>query len=284
MDFIRNIMVSMMEKLILPQIVHASIYRSRLLYKKDGLTLPRTVSYFEIELPIESGGVSFIDARQKEIRPHMVICAKPGQVRYTKLPFSCRYLHLQIESGPLYETLMRLPEYIPITDAENYGDTFEKIASLCQSESETDRILVHSMILRLVYDLDREVRISEQRLKSPQSSVITAVKNYIREDLTRDLSLKAIADHVAFSPTYLHTVFLQKTGVTLHRYVEEKRIQKSIELLTNTTLTLTEIALECGFGSQSYYSYAFKKAKGLSPRKYVKELHKQYPSLTADDE
>lgn len=265
----------------MPEIVHAALYRSRMLYKKDGVTSPRTVTYFEIELPIESGGTSFINARQEKIHTNMVICAKPGQVRHTKLPFSCRYLHLRIESGPLYEMLMRLPEYIPITDIKNYGDTFEKIAALCQSKSDADLLLANSMILRLIYDLDREVRVLRQR---QQSDVITTVKNYIREDLTQDLSLKAIADRVAFSPTYLHTVFLQKTGVTLHKYVEKKRIQKSVELLTNTSLTLTEIALECGFGSQSYYSYAFKKAMGLSPRKYVKELHRQYPTLTVDDE
>ena len=62
----------------------------------------------------------------------------------------------------------------------------------------------------------------------------------------------------------------------LHEYVEEQRIKKAIDLMLSTNMTLTQIAYECGFSSQSYFSYAFKHAKGMSPRTYAKKLIGKY--------
>ena len=86
--------------------------------------------------------------------------------------------------------------------------------------------------------------------------------------LTRDLRLNAVADYVSFSPNYLHTLFLRETGITLRAYVEEVRIQKSIELLMESTMTLTEIAYACGFNDLSYFIKTFKAEKGITPRAF----------------
>ena len=62
----------------------------------------------------------------------------------------------------------------------------------------------------------------------------------------------------------------------LREYVEDRRIRKAVNLLIETDLTLAEIAYECGFSSQSYFSYAFKKKMGLTPREYAKEIYNRY--------
>ena len=63
---------------------------------------------------------------------------------------------------------------------------------------------------------------------------------------------------------------------TLRDYVEQQRIKKAINLLQTTNLTLTQIAFECGFSSQSYFSYVFKRRMKKSPREYIKELYNMY--------
>ena len=52
---------------------------------------------------------------------------------------------------------------------------------------------------------------------------------------------------------------------------EEQRIKKSTNLLLTTNYSLTQIAFECGFSSQSYFSYVFKRHYGVSPSKYRTE-------------
>lgn len=64
--------------------------------------------------------------------------------------------------------------------------------------------------------------------------------------------------------------------MTLQKYVEEIRIERAERLLSETDMTLTEIAYECGFCSQSYFSYAFKRHTGTPPRTYAKRILERY--------
>jgi len=58
--------------------------------------------------------------------------------------------------------------------------------------------------------------------------------------------------------------------------VEEQRIKKAIDLLISTDCTLTDVAFECGFSSQSYFSYVFKRRMQKTPREYVQEIYSIY--------
>lgn len=53
-------------------------------------------------------------------------------------------------------------------------------------------------------------------------------------------------------------------------YLNEYRISKSIDMLKNTDMNITEIALRCGFGSSSYFAEVFKKYIGRSPKQFQK--------------
>lgn len=266
-----------MQALLLPDSVTAGVYRSRLLYRNDGLTPPRTVTFFELELPLESAGVSYLDGGHARIRTDTVICAKPGQTRRTRLPYSCRYVHLRIGGGALRDAAAALPDFIPLSDPRACAAALEAIAELCPPRDESSLILQYSLILRLIYDLQREADRERVMPKTPGDEAVEKAIAYVREDLTRDLSLKAVAEEVSFSQSYLHTLFRKKTGKTLRTYVEDLRFRRSVELLTNTSLTLTQIAFECGFGSQSYYSSVFRKRQGCTPREYVKKMCEAYP-------
>ena len=58
------------------------------------ITSNRKTTMFEIEIPIENGGISYINDERMPISPNMIICAKPGQTRHTKTPYKCYYAGL----------------------------------------------------------------------------------------------------------------------------------------------------------------------------------------------
>ncbi len=58
------------------------------------------------------------------------------------------------------------------------------------------------------------------------------------------------------------------TQTTTHRYLLNFRLKKSLELLTNTTLTISAISEKCGFASAYYFSYSFKAEFGKTPSEY----------------
>ncbi len=268
-----------MDFLYRPNIMSAGVYRSCMVYKNEKFSPRRTVDVFEIELPLEQQGVSFIDGKRYPVRTDNIICARPGQIRFSRLPYSCRYLHLQTEDPALSRAISSLPLFVPIEDAEEYHKKFERIAALYESQKEEDALLQSSLVLHLIYDLKQEACRTDERGGREGRRAVEQIKAYIREDITRDFSLETMARLVGFSPSYLHSLFLKSTGMTLRAYAEDIRIRHAEEMLSVSSATLSQIALESGFGSQSYFSYIFKKRCGMTPRAYSKMVCERYPLI-----
>ena len=265
-------------ELKLPKIVAIGIYNSVFAVKNRAVTKNRKTTMFEIEIPIESGGVSYINSESMPIKPNMVICAKPGQIRHTKLPFKCYYIHLIIPSGELRDILMNTPNYIKTNKYEKYYEIFNKLCEYYQNAIDFDEIIMQSLILELIHTLvnDSTKFTLINRIKTNNYKAIEQTLSYIQENLTADLSLETLANKAGFSPVHYHNVFKASTGRTLHEYVEEQRIKKAANLLVTTNYTLAEIAYECGFSSQSYFSFAFKRKMNKTPRKYAADIFSQY--------
>ncbi len=262
----------------LPEIVSIGIFSSQMLTKNSDVTKNRKTTMFEIEIPIEKGGVSHIDSEEMQIAPDMIICAKPGQTRHTRLPFKCYYIHMILKEGTLYNTLMNIAEFVKITGTDKYLDIFKKLCKYYDSSLEDNDIIIYSLILELVYMLNKDSKkqIYKQSFKPGNYETINSVIKYIKENLTYDLSLNAVAAYANLSPVHFHNCFKAATGEKLHEYVMKQRIKKASNLLITTDWTLTKISYECGFSSQSYFSYAFKKETGLTPREYAAKVFMRY--------
>lgn len=264
--------------LMLPEIVSIGIYNSQFAQKNTSVSKNRKTTMFEIEIPIEKGGVSFINSEQMGITPNIVICAKPGQMRHTKFPFKSYYIHMIIKEGFLYDTLMDVPNYIKTEKYNKYLSIFEKMCKYYDTSLENDEIQLHSLILELIYTLvsESEKLIFRENIKSNNYRTLEKAINYIKENITSDLSLETVSSYAGFSPIYFHNMFKASTGQNLREYVEDIRIKKAVNMLVATNFTLTEIAYECGFSSQSYFSYVFKRKMKITPREYAKRAFKKY--------
>ena len=91
----------------LPQIVSVGVYNSQLVHK-TAVSPNRKTTMFELELPLDDNAVSYIDGEQCRSSPSTVICAKPGQMRHSRLPYKCYYVHMIVTQGRLLEKLMQL--------------------------------------------------------------------------------------------------------------------------------------------------------------------------------
>jgi AraC-like DNA-binding protein len=258
--------------IVLPEIVSVGIYNAQLAFKNRTVSPNRKTTMFEIELPIEEGGVSYIDDTSNPITGRVVICAKPGQMRHTHLPFKCYYVHMVVTQGQLFDVLSALPNYIGLQDNSQVQEIFREMCRLSAAGLPEDLLILQSLILKLVHTLCREAPLltKAHAPKANNEQVINRTLAYIGSNLTTTLTLEKLAEEAKFSPVYFHKLFKASTGKTLHDYIEEQRLKKAVELLISTDMTLTEIAYACGFSSQSYFSYAFKRRMGTSPRAYVK--------------
>lgn len=267
-----------MKNITLPEIIAIGIYDSRIAVKNRDITKNRKTAMFEIELPMENGGTSYIDDHKVKITPDTLICAKPGQIRHTKLPFKCHYIHMSLHDGALYDILMNTPDYLPVDDPERYRDIFISLCDYYNNALDVDSIMLQSLILKLVHMLHNDTlhHVSLRKIRNTNYEIIKKSIEYIDNNFTSPILLEDIAKHVSLSPTYFHTAFKSATGRTPNQYLNEKRIKKSVNLLVTTDLSLAQIAYECGFSSQSYFSYAFKKAMNMTPRGYARKIVGRY--------
>lgn len=95
-------------------------------------------------------------------------------------------------------------------------------------------------------------------------------KEYLNKNYMRDMNITDVADHLNISYSYLSKIFRTRTGVTLTDYLNNIRIEKSKEYLTNTFLSIAEIAEKIGYNNTQSFQRFFKKYLNLTPGDYRK--------------
>lgn len=90
---------------------------------------------------------------------------------------------------------------------------------------------------------------------------------YIHEHFRESIQVEHISDYVRLSSTYLSSKFKEEMSLSLSEYIQKTRIQFGIHLIKNTTLSIAEVAIECGFDNQNYFATVFKKWTGTTPKK-----------------
>jgi AraC-like DNA-binding protein len=84
----------------------------------------------------------------------------------------------------------------------------------------------------------------------------------------QDLSRQQIAEHVFLSEKYVSSLFMRETGKHLVAYINNYRIEKAIQLLKETRLSVSEIAFKVGYGSLQNFNKNFKAITQKSPSEF----------------
>ena len=84
-------------------------------------------------------------------------------------------------------------------------------------------------------------------------------------NLSVQVPLGKVAEECGLSVRHLARAFRQSTGVPPHRWLLNRRVERAKELLPDSKLTLSDVALACGFGDQSHFTRSFTAAVRLSP-------------------
>jgi AraC-like DNA-binding protein/ligand-binding sensor protein len=100
------------------------------------------------------------------------------------------------------------------------------------------------------------------------ASALRKAERFIWENYTRKISLQEIAGASGLSAPYFSTIFKEEMGENLSTYLNRLRVEKAATMLTESDLSLSEIAGACGFEDQSWFSKIFKNFIGMSPGKY----------------
>lgn len=90
--------------------------------------------------------------------------------------------------------------------------------------------------------------------------------DYIVRHLAHPLRLEDVSRAACFSPFHFHRIFKSLLGETLNQFVKRQRLERALYLMSHAPkLSLTDVALECGFSSSSDFSRNFKQRFGVPP-------------------
>jgi two-component system response regulator YesN len=91
------------------------------------------------------------------------------------------------------------------------------------------------------------------------------MRDYVLKHYDHPLQLSDVAAALGKNAAYLSTLFSQTTGVTFHHYLEEVRLAKAKELLSDPANCVGDVACAVGYGSASHFRHVFKDRTGVAP-------------------
>ena len=227
----------------------------------------RTVEKYEIEFFTDDGAETFLGENTIMIKRDHVLIAKPGQVRFSRLPFKTAYVKFNAE-GEIAKMLSEAPDYFTSFHRRLILDNINEIILLCE-KGET--LLMYSRLLSFI-----NLILSDSRPKSRENYAVLEAKRYIEKNCGDKLTLKNIAEHVSFSNVYFHNMFFAAAGKTPHKYLIECRVENAKKLLWNTETSLGNIAEKCGFCNQQHLNKLFKQETGMTPGEYRRRFMNRY--------
>jgi AraC family transcriptional regulator len=136
----------------------------------------------------------------------------------------------------------------------------------------SDRLFVEGASAMLAAHLvSKYSNIAQRRaLPSPTLSYdkLKRVLDLVDDRWAEEISLDELAAEACLSPFHFARLFQKATGFSPYRYVTERRVREAKAKLAERRLSLVEIALESGFGSQGNFNRIFRKHTGLTPGQF----------------
>lgn len=124
-------------------------------------------------------------------------------------------------------------------------------------------MLLRNHVKRILSKTEYNVRLKNlERFK--------VIFRHIHDDFAEDLSINAFSRLVNISSFHFCRLFKELTGKTFSEYVNEVRISKAEEMLAESDLSISEIAINSGFNDINYFSRVFKQYRKIPPKEYRK--------------
>ncbi len=180
---------------------------------------------------------------------------------FERFPDNFEYSALtELESG--YKFFCPNPSVLEVF--ENCFENMDRELNCVQSQYWP--CLSKSYLMEIILLLKRNSLLQNEVVKS--ESRIEKILEYIQCSFYKHVTLEGLSEMFATNRTTLNAMFNKNFGTSVMSYVNNLRIQNAALLLSNTGLPICDIAVKSGFSDESYFSKAFKKQIGKSPRAY----------------
>ncbi len=172
------------------------------------------------------------------------------------------------------ELMQREVELIPQFSIDD--PVIQQLALALKTEIQTgcmsSRLYGESLGTALAARLVQNYAVSKPSLEFkanglPQSQ-LGRVIDYMQANLAQDLSILDLATLTNISESHFSRSFKQSVGITPYQYLMQQRVERAKQLLKQQIVSISDIALDCGFANQTHLTKVFRQMTGMTPKDY----------------
>lgn len=202
-----------------------------------------------------------------------------------------RCLALTISDEFIRETIGQLNEEVPRVetadqwqlDTDNYlvqndpeiSSLTDKLMRLFRENNAFRPFFIKNTLRELIVRLSQtQVRtgLLIQTNQHINTNRLAYVVTYIRENITRSLSVEELCDKACLSKSHFFRLFKSELGVSPAQFILTERIQRAKAILSIPTKSITDACYESGFNSVTHFSSAFRSVEHICPRQFKRQL------------
>ncbi len=199
---------------------------------------------------------------------HMNIVNEGERFEYYGVKFS-----YDILDGELSELcdIRRFPAHINLTEAtgERMRFILETLLDECGAARQQpgSATMLRTLVQQLVILAVREMPAVAQ---APSGVFVNRVLGYLQSNFHYPITVSDASSYMGYTPNYFSMLFKERIGVNFGEYLKGMRLSYARNLLLSGKMSVTEVAMEAGFGSLAHFSRSFLQAYGYSPKQFAK--------------
>lgn len=191
--------------------------------------------------------------------------AKPESIQVVECFLGQSWLEEELaDEAPLVSEM--LPSCPDLHEAD-IDATMRGIATELAQPDDYSAALVRSQLTTLAFQLARRAKKAVPAGTHRRVSPVDEILRVIRSS-ERAMRVSDIARHLGFSTRHLRRIFKDGTGRKLQDVIEDDRLRRAYQLLSDRGLQLKMVSYLLGYGDQSTFSHAFKRATGMTPLEF----------------
>jgi len=239
---------------------------------------------YEVYMYVKGNTRFYIEDKCYIMTPGNLAIIRPGVLHRLIINDSSPYERIVINIGKevlnelstprtvLSECFDRIDEASIITllmkDMKLYIHYVDEYLTLAGSNEYGADIMSANAVTRLLIYINTLFMEKKQvRHKNVMPDLVKETMRYIDDNLTDGISLSDISSHLNYSSNYIGMVFKEHTGMTVHGYILDKRIETAKKLLLSGK-NVSDACELSGFNDYANFIRTFRKMTGVSPGKY----------------
>ncbi|WP_256757004.1 AraC family transcriptional regulator [Cohnella sp. WQ 127256] len=163
-----------------------------------------------------------------------------------------------------------IPEKLQPIEVQQFYEVFRELCTGFEESRMDSWLWLKATMLRLIGLIHRELMTKEGvRIDHSHAELVLNAISYMEEHFVEPISAGILAKRASLTPKYFGTIFRQATGQSISEYLLRLRIDEAKRLLRRRKWNVRQVAEQIGIPDLYYFSKLFKRAEGISPKRYA---------------